>query len=109
MDLIFSAAVVGLFVIAAAAAWPAMYAVWTRAVADMRELNFWQLVRRRDMTLKDFSGRERDLAHALHRCIGCHEADRCDASLASGRVDEVEGFCPNRRFLDELAARHRRT
>ena len=100
MDLIFSAAVV---------AWPAMYALWLRIVAaDTRELNFWQLVRGRKLALEDFAGREHDLNHAMHRCIACHEAGRCDASLAEGRTDEVDAFCPNRRLLDVVAATHRR-
>ena len=73
-----------------------------------RALNFWQLVRRRKMTLKDFTGRERDLNHAMYRCVGCHEAARCDAALAEGRMDEVDAFCPNRRLLDDVAAKHRR-
>ena len=107
MDLIFSAAVVTLFVIAAAAAWPVMYALWSRA-ANTRELNFWQVARRKGIALKDFAGGEPDLSRAVHRCIGCREAARCDASLDQDLVHEVEAFCPNRRFLDEVAARHRR-
>ena len=109
MDLIFSAALVSLFILAAALAWPVLYALWSRVMAaDTRELNFWRLVRSRNMTPKDFAGRERDLNHAMYRCIGCHEAARCDAALAEGRTEEVDAFCPNRRYLDELAATHRR-
>lgn len=109
MDLIFSAALVSLFITAAAVAWPAMYALWTRVIAaDTRELGFWHLVRRRKLALKDFAGRERDLNHAMHRCNACHEAARCDALLAEGRTDEVDAFCANRRFLDDVAAKHRR-
>jgi Family of unknown function (DUF6455) len=105
MDLIFSAAVVGLFVLAAAAAWPAMYALWSRAIPDTRQLNFWQLAHRRGMALKDFAGSEPEFARAMYRCIGCHEAARCDALLDA---DLEVPFCPNRRFLDDVAARHRR-
>jgi hypothetical protein len=109
MDLIFSAALLSLLILVAALGWPAMYALWSRVMAaETRELNFWQLVRRRKMTLKDFAGRERDLNHALYRCVGCHEAARCDAALAEGRAEEVDAFCPNRHYLDELAATHRR-
>ena len=110
MDLIFSAAVVGLFVIAAAACWPAIYALWSRVIAaDTRELNFWQLVHRRKLKLEDFAGRERDLTQAMHRCIACHEAAGCDAALAGGRMDAVDALCPNRRFMDDIATKHRRT
>jgi hypothetical protein len=110
MDLIFSAAVVTLFVIAAAAAWPAMYATWSRALAsDTRELNFWQMLRRRGLSTKDFAGNERDVARGMYRCIACHEAARCDERLASKRVDEIEAFCPNRPLLDALVAKHLRT
>ena len=106
MDVILSAAVIILFIIAAAAAWPVMYAVWLRAVAsDTRELNFWQVVRRRGLTDKDFAGSERDVARATYRCIACPEAARCDEQLAVGRFDEVDRFCPNRPFLDDLAAK----
>jgi len=110
MELIFSAAFVVLFVIAAAAAWPVMYAVWARAVgSDQRELNFWRVVRHRGLTDRDFAGSERDAARAAYRCIACHEATRCDGQLAAGRFDEIDRFCPNRPFLDDLAARHRPT
>ena len=109
MDLIFSAAIVTLFLIAGAAAWPAMYALFSRAVAsDTRELNFWQVVRRRGLVDKDFRGSEPDVARAMHRCIACHEAARCDERLAESRFDEIDQFCPNRPFLDHLAAKHRR-
>jgi hypothetical protein len=109
MDLTFSAAVVTLFIIAAAAAWPAMYATWSRIVAsDTRELNFWQMLRRRGLSDKDLAGKERDVARAMYRCIACPEAARCDEGLASGRFDEIDGFCPNRSLLDDLA-KHRRT
>jgi hypothetical protein len=106
MDLIFSAALVVLFVIAAAAAWPAMYAVWSRAAgSDRRELNFWRVVRHRGLTHGDFAGSERDVARAAYRCIACPEADRCDHELAAGRFDAIDRFCPNRPFLDDLARR----
>jgi len=106
MDLILSAAVVVLFVLAAAAAWPAMYAVWSRAIAsDTRELNFWRVVRRRGLTDQDFAGSERDVARATSHCIACPEATRCDEQLAAGRFGEVDRFCPNRPFLDNLAAK----
>ena len=109
MDLTFSAAVVTLFIIASAAAWPAMYAMWSRIVAsDTRELNFWQMVRRRGLSEKDLAGKERDVARAMYRCIGCHEAARCNERLAASRFDEVETFCPNRPFLDTLTAKHLR-
>ena len=104
MDLMLSAAVVGLFVLAAAAAWPAMYALWSRA-ANTQELNFWQAARRRGITVKDFAGNEPELSGAVHRCIGCHDVTRCDALLDA---DLEVPFCPNRRFLDDIAARHRR-
>jgi len=107
--MIFSAAVITLFLIAAAAAWPAMYAVWSRGVAsDARELNFRQMLRRRGLTDKDLAGREREVARATYRCIACHEAGRCDEQLAAGRFDEIERFCPNRPFLDDLAAKRLR-
>jgi hypothetical protein len=106
MDLIFSAAVVVLFIIAAAAAWPVMYAMWSRAVAsDTRELSFWQMVRSRGLTSKDLAGSERDVARATYRCIACPEATRCDEQLAAGRFGEVDRFCPNRPLLDDLAAK----
>lgn len=110
MDLTFSAAIVVLFVIAAAAAWPAMYAVFSRVfAADTRELNFWQVVRHRGLTDKNLAGSEPDVARAMHRCIACHEAAKCDALLAESRFDEIDGFCPNRSFLDHHAAKHRHT
>jgi len=107
MDLIFSAAIVTLLIIAAAAVWPAMYAVFSRAVAsDTRELNLWQVMRRRG--LSGLSGRDPEIARAMYRCIACPEAARCDGLLAESRFDEVDRFCPNRPFLDQLAAKHRR-
>lgn len=110
MDLTFSAAVVTLFIIAAAAAWPAMYATWSRIVAsDAHGLNLWQMVWHRGLSRKDLAGREREVARAMYRCIACHEAARCDEQLASGRFDEVEAFCPNRPLLDELTAKRLRT
>jgi len=110
MDLILSAAVAALFVLAAAAAWPAMYAMWSRAVgADTRQLGFWQMLRRRGLTEKDLGGREREVARGMYRCIACHEAATCDARLAENRFDDIESFCPNRPLLDALAAKHRRT
>lgn len=105
MDLILSAAVVVLFILAAAAAWPAMYALWSRATADTDHLNFWQLARRRGLTLADLAGNEREVAHATYRCIACQEAAACDAALAARREGEVAAFCPNRQFIDDLAAR----
>jgi hypothetical protein len=110
VDLILSAAVAALFVLAAAAAWPAMYAMWSRAVgADTRELGFWQMLRRRGLTEKDLGGREREVARGMYRCIACHEAAACDARLAENRFDDIESFCPNRPLLDTLVAKHRRT
>ena len=108
MDLILSAAVVVLFVLAAAAAWPVMYALWSRAIADTDRLNFWQLARRRGLTLADLAGNEREVARATYRCIGCQEAAACDTALSAGREGEVARFCPNRQFIDDLAAKHRR-
>jgi|RhiMethySRZTD1v2_1073278.scaffolds.fasta_scaffold115139_3 hypothetical protein len=109
MDLIFSAAMVTLLVIAAAAAWPAMYAVYSRALAsDTRELNFWQVVKHRGLTTKDLAASTPDAAQAMYRCIACPEAARCDERLAESRFDEIDGFCPNRPFLERLAATHRR-
>ena len=107
MDLIFSAAIVSLLIIAVAAVWPAMYAIFSRAVAsDTRELNLWQVMRRRG--LNGLSGRDPEIARAMYRCIACPEAAGCDERLAECRFDEIDQFCPNRAFLDHLAAKHRR-
>jgi len=106
-DWVFSAAVVGLFVLAAAAAWPAMYALWLRANPESHELNLWRLARRRGLR-RDMSD-EPELARAVYRCIACSEVSRCDAALASQREREIDAFCPNRDYLARIAVRHRRT
>ena len=77
MDVILSAAVVVLFLIAAAAAWPAMYAVWQRVVAGTA------------------------------RCISCHKAQACDEWLASGRREGADELCPNGLLLERMIATHR--
>lgn len=105
MDLILSAAVAALFLLAAAAAWPAMYAVWSRAQPDSRDLNIWRLARqrgvRRDMT------HEPELSRAVYRCIACDDASRCNAALAAGRDREIDAFCPNRGYFARIEERHR--
>ena len=103
MDVILSAVAVGLFIVAAALAWPAMYAFWTRAVVET-ELNFWRVARHRGLARKDFAGREAELARAAYHCIACHEASRCDAALAAGREGAVRVFCPNNGFLDRVSS-----
>jgi hypothetical protein len=107
VDLILSAAVVVLFLIGAAAVWPAVYALWSRAVPDSRDLNLWRLARRRGLR-SDMSD-EPQLSRAVYRCIGCHEVSRCDATLDSGDDREIDSFCPNRGYLAALAERHRRS
>ena len=107
MDLMLSAAVVGLLLLAAAAAWPAMYAVWLRAQPDSHELNLRRLARRRG--LRGDMSEEPELTRAVYRCIACDEASRCDAALASGQEREIDAFCPNRGYFARLAERHRRT
>lgn len=102
------AAVVALVLVAAAAAWPAMYALWSRAVPRARELNLWRLAARRGVA-RSGMGDEPDLSRAVYRCIGCYEAERCDELLDAGRTREVEAFCPNRGYLARLSERHRRS
>lgn len=103
MDVIVSAAIVGVFVLAAAFLWPAMYAFWTRAVAET-ELNFWRVARHRGLKREDFAGREAELARAAYHCIACRESARCDATLAAGREGAVRVFCPNTGLLDRVSS-----
>ena len=105
-NLILALAVAGLFLMAAGLAWPAMAALWSRVAPRSRELNLWRLAGRRGLARSEMSG-EPELSRAVYRCIGCYEATRCDELLDAGRFDAIERFCPNRPFLDELAARHR--
>jgi hypothetical protein len=107
MDLILSATVVGMLLLAAAAAWPAMYAIWSRAQPGSHDLNLWRLMRRRGLR-RDTSG-EPELSRAVYRCIACPEISRCDAALASGSDREIDAFCPNRGYLARLAGKLRRT
>lgn len=108
MGLTFSIFVVGAFAIAAAIAWPTMYAVWSRAAPDSSDLNLRRLASRRGWTRGDMAG-EPDLSRAVYRCIACHEASRCDALLAAGHDREIDAFCPNRRYLARIAERHSRS
>ena len=105
MDLILSAAVAALFLLAAAAAWPAMYAVWSRAQPNAHDLNFWRLGRQ--LGLRSEMTKEPELSRAVYRCIACDEVSRCDAALAAGREREIDAFCPNRGYFARIEERHR--
>ena len=108
MSLELSIAVVGLFLIMGAVAWPAMYAIWSRGAPDARDLNLWRVARRRGLARNDLAS-EPELSRAVYRCIACTEAGRCDRVLAAGGDREIDAFCANRVYLARLAERHRRS
>ena len=92
--------------ILAASASPVFLSLWARAMTHERELEMWQMMRRRGLV--DDAARPADMARAIRRCNLCPSVDECRAWLASGRADGVEDFCPNARFFDSLErARHR--
>ena len=90
---------VGLFLLGAAAAAPAVYATWRRALGYASELQIWEVLRREGISPDDTAGRERELVIAAHRCIACPSIPECDAALASGRPLEIESYCPNAVFV----------
>jgi uncharacterized protein DUF6455 len=109
MSTLVSVGAVAVFVVIAALLWPAMYAVWSRAITDSNELGLWRLLRQRGVTRKETAGAEPDLSRAVYRCIACQESPRCDKLLDAGRAAEVVAFCPNRGYLARIAERHHRS
>ena len=90
---------VGLFLLGAAAAAPAMYSSWRRALGYASELQIWEVLRREGVAFDSTAGRERELVIAAHRCIACPSIAECDAALASDRPLELESYCPNAAFV----------
>lgn len=94
-----SALLLGLFLLGAAAAAPAIYATWRRVIGHASDLQIWEVMRRLGISRAHARGRERELVVAAHRCIACPSTAQCDAALASGRPLELEAYCPNAVFV----------
>lgn len=97
-----------LLLLVAASASPAFLSLWGRAMAQDRELEMWQMMRRRGLVAEDASLRPADMARAIRRCTLCPSTDACRHWLASGRAEGADEFCPNARFFESLqSAPHR--
>ena len=94
-----SGLLLGLLLLGAAAAAPAIYATWRRVIGYASDLQIWTVMRREGISPEHAAGRERDLVAAAHRCIACPSTAECDAALASGRPLELEAYCPNAAFV----------
>jgi hypothetical protein len=90
---------VGLFLLGAAAAAPAIHATWRRALGYASELQIWEVLRREGISPDSTAGRERELVIAMHRCIACPSIAECETALASGRSLDLEAYCPNAAFV----------
>jgi hypothetical protein len=101
-------ALVSLFLVLAASAAPGVLALWGRARGRERELEMWQMMRRRGLAADDGSARAADMARAIRRCTLCPSVESCRRWLASGRAEGADDFCPNDRFFAALeSAQHR--
>jgi hypothetical protein len=96
------ALIVGLLLLAAAAAAPAVYASWRRVVGNASDLQIWEMLRRHGVSREAAKGSERDLVAAAHRCTACPSIAQCDAELASRHTPALEEFCPNARLVQRL-------
>ena len=95
-------ALVSLLLLFAASASPGVLALWGRAIGRERELEMWEMMRRRGLVADDPSARPADMARAIRRCTLCPSLDTCRSWLAGGRGAGAEDFCPNDRFFAAL-------
>ncbi len=93
--------VTGLLLFMAAILAPALFASWRRVMNDAGTLQLWQVMERRGLAPADAAGEERALAVAVRRCTMCPSLGKCEQYLAHER-DDVDAFCPNTMFLDNL-------
>jgi hypothetical protein len=101
-----TAALLTLLLLLAATASPAFFVFWRRAMTRQRELEMWQMIRRRGLVADE--ARPADMARAIRRCTLCPSVEACRRWLASGRAEGAEDFCPNERFFESLkSAPHR--
>jgi hypothetical protein len=108
MALVLTVGILAFLLVLAAASSPALLAAWARATSRERELEMWQVMRRRGLVADDASLNAADMAHAIRRCRLCPSVDACRAWLASGRSEGSDEFCPNERFFRSLdSAQHR--
>lgn len=101
-------ALVALFLLLAASASPAVFVLWGRGTARERELEMWEMMRRRGLMTDDPSVRPADMARAIRRCNFCPSVEACRRWLASGRAEGAEAFCPNDRFFASVESTQHR-
>ena len=106
--LLVTAALVSLLLLLAASASPGVLALWGRATGRERELEMWDMMRRRGLVPDDLSATPADMARAIRRCTLCPSVPVCRRWLASGRGEGAGDFCPNDRFFDALESTQHR-
>ena len=108
MDVFGTLALLAFLLVLAAACSPPLLAAWARVTGGHRELEMWQVMRRRGLVADDLSMNAERMARAIRRCQLCPSVEICRGWLASGGSKGTDEFCPNDRFFQALdKAQHR--
>jgi len=108
VDLLGTLAILAFLVVLAAAASPPLFAALARAGGDDRELEIWQVLRRRGFAAESATLEPEQMARAIRRCQLCASLEACRAWLAAGRTEGTDEFCPNDGVFRALDKEQRR-